>query len=150
MDQKLKPLDEMWVIKIRGALFALGQATDTPLPEVDVQDLYISMIHTEIGEGPHTIELVQDALLGLANFWKWPSFPKPADILERIKLIRASIRWREHIATGAPALPEPATVTTADKEQVLAVIRQWKEDFPGCKAYAELTRRLEEARKGGE
>lgn len=142
-------IDAQWALEIRKLLFVLAQATDTPLPDAPIQNLYIQQIASE-SSGPHSRELLDRSVRLMIERWRWPSFPKPADVILAMREARGSYEFVEYCRANGPEKllgdgePEP---TDGDRDRIAAVIAQWRAGGSGD--YAELTRMLQEAGNEG-
>jgi hypothetical protein len=136
-----KAMGGEWIMEVRGMLFALAQTTDSTLPPSNVQDVYIRKLFEVSGDGTFATLLISDAIEALIAEWKYPSFPKVADILKHMRLIRVSYAFREKCEKlMPPEIPEHATDRPQDRERVVRIIAEWRKD--GGNDYGKLSRML--------
>lgn len=132
-----------WIREVRGLLFALAQTTDTPLPPANVQDVYIRQLFKAAGDGRFSTMLISDAVERVIQDWKYPSFPKVADILREMKSVRSSFEFRMKVQSICDKeIPEHATDRPEERKRVVEIIKQWRKE--DGRDFGELKRRLEE------
>lgn len=124
--------DSRWIAAIRVHLIALAEITQTLLPSSTIVNTYLRMIHDE-AHGARSELVIGEACKRVAASWRYPSYPKPADIIYAIRAVRADSGFLASIAEkeesrmlGDGERDTLASYTEEERARAQVVIREWK------------------------
>lgn len=124
--------DGAWIAAVRRHLAMLAEVTQTTLPPPAIVNTYLALIHEE-ASGHRSDQVIGEACKRLAARWKYQGYPKPADIIESVRMVRGDQRFINSIAEQDRARQLDDGVrdtihqyTDEERARAQAVIREFK------------------------